>query len=100
MNLSLGYDTPLEDLPMELSDLSVTTQQAYEAWSYLHPIVDSMSGVIVGRDMAGFKSMCESLDIEMSPTLTRIAAKLNQAWTTEAQKMANQKAKQAKKGNK
>lgn len=93
MNLSLDKETNPEDLPLELSDLHPDTQRAYEAWSYLHPHVCPMSGVITGRDMAGFRDMCIALDIDISPSLTRLAAAINNAWTMEAQRLVKQKGK-------
>lgn len=59
----LGSEPVEEEIPVELTDLSLEAQQAMELASFLPDRIDGFSGMYLGKDMGGLGDLFEVLSI-------------------------------------
>jgi hypothetical protein len=85
----MGWEPDLEELPLEVQDMSYECQQALRLFNILPDKIEGMNGIWLGKDFAGLGDIMRIYKIEDSEE----AFDLLQVCIIEAQKFYEQKRK-------
>lgn len=75
----LGSEPIEEEIPVEIADLPLEAQEAYQVYSLLNDNWEGMSGAYLGKNMAGLKDIMDILDIEDKATTLTIVRLFDRA---------------------
>lgn len=89
----LGSEPIEEEIPVEIADLPLEAQEAYQVYSLLNDNWEGMSGSYLGKNMAGLKDIMDILDIEDRGTTLLIVKLFDNARSEYIQ--SQQKAKKS-----